>query len=390
MTVQETTEFLESRGYVPRGISNTHVKRAELRINAIKFIRNIPANAYPLTLAKHYLALWYIRHPEVYLTTKEDIDNALAPVLADLPLRVQSALWAFVDKDVLIQDYPDEENPERHKAAYSKDTGVVSTENAVSDTINTRPVNLANYYTREEIDGINVSIAAETRLAIESRVVANPSDNAVGDLEKLKVGSNTFNIPSSGGNGNVDLSNYYTEAETDDAISTAIDAIPPTNLQNYYTKAEIDAAISTAIAAIPSGGSGGSSPIIRQEYNAAVTTYTGTVTGIVLESITITPMSANSKFHITAHLDSNSYRGITKRQYIALLRGSDLLTERRYEIATDPSATSGSDNYNASMDIEWLDEPNTTSPVSYHLRYRKIANFTAEVSKRQIIVVEYV
>lgn len=48
---------------------------------------------------------------------------------------------------------------------------------------------------------------------------------------------------SSGGSGEaVDLSNYYTKAETDSAIQTAIDGIdiPTVDLSNYYTKTQTD------------------------------------------------------------------------------------------------------------------------------------------------------
>ena len=46
-----------------------------------------------------------------------------------------------------------------------------------------------------------------------------------------------------------DLNNYYTKAETENAISTAINAIefPVTDLSNYYTKTQTDSAIQTAI-----------------------------------------------------------------------------------------------------------------------------------------------
>ena len=60
---------------------------------------------------------------------------------------------------------------------------------------------------------------------------------------------------SSGGSGEaVDLSNYYTKAETDSAIQTAIDGISTgttVDLSNYYTKAETESTIDDKIAAIP-------------------------------------------------------------------------------------------------------------------------------------------
>ena len=44
----------------------------------------------------------------------------------------------------------------------------------------------------------------------------------------------------------VDLSNHYTKAETNTAISQAISAIPGTDLSNYYTKSETNTAIQNA------------------------------------------------------------------------------------------------------------------------------------------------
>ena len=78
------------------------------------------------------------------------------------------------------------------------------------------------------------------------------------------------NIPSGGG-GNVDLSNYYTKAETnalipslegyatEEYVSTAINSIPATDLSNYYTKNETysKAEVNTLVA--NSGGGGSSS-----------------------------------------------------------------------------------------------------------------------------------
>ena len=78
------------------------------------------------------------------------------------------------------------------------------------------------------------------------------------------------NVPSGGG-GTVDLSNYYTKAETnalipslegyatEEYVSTAINSIPTTDLSNYYTKSETynKTEVDTLIA--NSGGSGGGS-----------------------------------------------------------------------------------------------------------------------------------
>ena len=58
------------------------------------------------------------------------------------------------------------------------------------------------------------------------------------------------------GQGDIDLSSYYTKSETDAAIKSAVDAIEipepeEVDLSNYYTKTETDSAIDKKIAAIP-------------------------------------------------------------------------------------------------------------------------------------------
>ena len=78
------------------------------------------------------------------------------------------------------------------------------------------------------------------------------------------------NVPSGGG-GNVDLSNYYTKAETnalipslegyatEEYVSTAINSIPATDLSNYYTKAETYSKTEVDTLVANSGGGGSSS-----------------------------------------------------------------------------------------------------------------------------------
>ena len=74
------------------------------------------------------------------------------------------------------------------------------------------------------------------------------------------------NVPSGG---NVDLSNYYTKAETnalipslegyatEEYVSTAINSIPATDLSNYYTKAETYSKTEVDTLVANSGGSSG-------------------------------------------------------------------------------------------------------------------------------------
>ena len=76
------------------------------------------------------------------------------------------------------------------------------------------------------------------------------------------------NVPSGG---NVDLSNYYTKAETNalipslegyatkEYVSTAINSIPATDLSNYYTKSETYSKTEVDTLVANSGGGGSSS-----------------------------------------------------------------------------------------------------------------------------------
>ena len=91
------------------------------------------------------------------------------------------------------------------------------------------------------------------------------------------------NVPSGG---NVDLSNYYTKAETDalipstDGLATteyvdnAVSNIPTTDLSNYYTKAETysKTEVDTLVANSGGSGGGGSSSGITYAYDTEIAT----------------------------------------------------------------------------------------------------------------------
>ena len=90
------------------------------------------------------------------------------------------------------------------------------------------------------------------------------------------------NVPSGG---TVDLSNYYTKAETnalipslegyatEEYVSTAINSIPATDLSNYYTKNETysKAEVNTLVAN-SGGGGGGSSSGVTYAYDTEIAT----------------------------------------------------------------------------------------------------------------------
>ncbi len=61
---------------------------------------------------------------------------------------------------------------------------------------------------------------------------------------KTKTGNITLTAPKSSGGGSVDLSNYYTKAQTDAKIQEVVDAIPEVDLTGYATEEYVDTAIS--------------------------------------------------------------------------------------------------------------------------------------------------
>ena len=89
------------------------------------------------------------------------------------------------------------------------------------------------------------------------------------------------NVPSGG---NVDLSNYYTKAETNalipstDGLATteyvdnAVSNIPTTDLSNYYTKAETYSKTEVDTLVANSGGSGGGASGVTYAYDTEIAT----------------------------------------------------------------------------------------------------------------------
>lgn len=61
---------------------------------------------------------------------------------------------------------------------------------------------------------------------------------------KTKTGNITLTAPKASGGGSVDLSNYYTKAQTDAKIQEVVDAIPEVDLTGYATEEYVDTAIS--------------------------------------------------------------------------------------------------------------------------------------------------
>ena len=133
-------------------------------------------------------------------------------------------------------------------SAYAKKTEIPSLEGYVTET----ELNAKGYLTEHQDLS---AYALKTEIpSLDGYATTQYVDNAIA------------NVPSGG---NVDLSNYYTKAETnalipslegyatEEYVSTAINSIPATDLSNYYTKAETynKTEVDTLIA--NSGGSSG-------------------------------------------------------------------------------------------------------------------------------------
>ena len=135
-------------------------------------------------------------------------------------------------------------------SAYAKKTDIPSLEGYVTET----ELNAKGYLTEHQDLS---AYALKTEIpSLDGYATTEYVDNAIA------------NVPSGG---NVDLSNYYTKAETnalipslegyatEEYVSTAINSIPATDLSNYYTKNETysKAEVNTLVA--NSGSDGGSS-----------------------------------------------------------------------------------------------------------------------------------
>ena len=163
------------------------------------------------------------------------------------------------------------------------------------------------------------------------------------------------NVPSGG---NVDLSNYYTKAETnalipslegyatEEYVSTAINSIPTTDLSNYYTKSETynKTEVDTLIAnSGGSGGGGSSSGGITYAFDTEIATGETWVDGRpiymkVLDFTNVTPSSSSGyNLYMVGYDDWLINEVIDSR--IALRNGqSNYTTENPYQ-GTIPSTS---------------------------------------------------
>ena len=159
---------------------------------------------------------------------------------------------------------------------------------AYIDSIATGDIDLSNYVTKSELqaklDALDINIDLSSYATKEELTNAINSIDLSAYALKTEIPSldgyatteyvdNAIaNVPSGG---NVDLSNYYTKAETnalipslegyatEQYVSTAINSIPATDLSNYYTKEETYSKTEVDIKVAEAGGS--SVPILSME-----------------------------------------------------------------------------------------------------------------------------
>ena len=149
-------------------------------------------------------------------------------------------------------------------SAYAKKTDIPSLNGYVTET----ELNAKGYLTEHQDLS---AYALKTEIpSLDGYATTEYVDNAIA------------NVPSGGG-GNVDLSNYYTKAETnalipslqgyatEEYVSTAINSIPATDLSNYYTKNETYSKTEVDTLVANSGG-GSSSGGITYAFDTEIAT----------------------------------------------------------------------------------------------------------------------
>ena len=237
---------------------------------------------------------------------------------------------------------------------------------AYIDSIATGDIDLSNYVTKSELqaklDALDINIDLSSYATKEELTNAINSIDLSAYALKTEIPSldgyattqyvdNAIaNVPSGG---NVDLSNYYTKAETnalipslegyatEEYVSTAINSIPATDLSNYYTKSETynKTEVDTLVANSGGGGgssSGGSSGGITYAFDTEIATGDTWVDGRpiymkVIDFTNVKPSSTSGyNLYMTTYKDWVINEVIDSR--IALRNGaSNYTTENPYQ-----------------------------------------------------------
>ena len=215
-------------------------------------------------------------------------------------------------------------------SAYAKKTDIPSLNGYVTET----ELNSKGYLTEHQDLS---AYALKTEIpSLDGLATTEYVDNAIA------------NVPSGG---NVDLSNYYTKAETnalipslegyatEEYVSTAINSIPATDLSNYYTKNETYSKTEVDTLVANSGGSGGggsSSGGITYAFDTEIATGETWVDGKpiymkVIDFTNVKPMSSSGyNLYMTTYKDWVINEVIDSR--IAFRNGaSNYTTENPYQ-----------------------------------------------------------
>ena len=214
-------------------------------------------------------------------------------------------------------------------SAYAKKTDIPSLDGYVTET----ELNSKGYLTEHQDLS---AYALKTEIpSLDGLATTEYVDNAIA------------NVPSGG---NVDLSNYYTKAETNalipsteglatkEYVDNAVSNIPATDLSNYYTKDETysKTEVDTLVANSGGSSSGGSSGGITYAFNTEIATGDTWVDGkpIYMRVINITDIKPSSssgyKLYMTSYKDWLINEVIDSR--IALRNGaSNYTTENPYQ-----------------------------------------------------------
>ena len=181
--------------------------------------------------------------------------------------------------------------------AYAKKSDIPSLEGYVTDT----ELNAKGYLTEhQDLSAYALKTEIPTVPSLDGYATTEYVDNAIA------------NVPSGG---NVDLSNYYTKAETnalipsteglatEEYVNNAVSNIPTTDLTNYYTKSETysKTEVDTLVANSGGSGGGGSSSGITYAYDTEIATGDTYFDGrpIYMRIIHIDPLSSEPSNPIT-------------------------------------------------------------------------------------------
>ena len=182
-------------------------------------------------------------------------------------------------------------------SAYAKKTDIPSLDGYVTN----EQLNAKGYLTEhQDLSAYALKTEIPTVPSLDGYATTEYVDNAIA------------NVPSGG---NVDLSNYYTKAETnalipsteglatEEYVNNAVSNIPTTDLTNYYTKSETysKTEVDTLVANSGGSGGGGSSSGITYAYDTEIATGDTYFDGrpIYMRILHINPLSSAPSDAIT-------------------------------------------------------------------------------------------